>query len=102
MMAGTLGNARSLALLIGLDLYQAMPRLAGAERGAQAMGTLLRRRFRFEVSVLANEQATRGAVTRELERLAPAERVVIYIASRTLGSKAFALYNSTPDKPVTG
>lgn len=102
MMAGTLGNTRSLALLIGLDRYQALPRLAGAERGAQALGTLLRRRFRFEVSLLSNEQATRGAVTRELERLAAAERVVIYIAGRTLSNQAFALYNSAPDKPVTG
>jgi hypothetical protein len=91
-----------LALVIGLDVYQALPRLAGAARGAQAIGMLLRRRFRFEVSLLSNEQATRGAVTRELERLAVADRAVIYFAGRTLTDRALALYNSTPDAVVTG
>ncbi len=102
MTTGAPGYARSLALVIGLDVYQALPRLAGAERGAQAIGTLLRRRFRFEVSLLANEQATRGAVTRELERLGAADRVVIYFASRLLTDRALALYNSMPDVPATG
>ncbi|MHB8625557.1 MAG: hypothetical protein ACYDBJ_08455 [Aggregatilineales bacterium] len=102
MTIGTSGYARSLALVVGLDVYQALPRLAGAARGAQAIGTLLRRRFGFEVSLLSNEQATRGAVTRQLEWLGSADRSVIYFAGRTLTDRALALYNSTPDAPVTG
>ncbi len=94
--------SRSLALVIGLDIYQALPRLPGAARSAEAMALTLRRLYRFEVSALYNQQATRGAVTRELDRLQQAERIIVYYAGRSANADTLALYNTDPDAPATG
>lgn len=94
--------ARSLALVIGLDLYQSQPRLPGAVRSAEAMGSVLRRVYRFEVATLLNQQATRGAVTRELDRLQLAERAVIYYAGRVPNPNTLGVYNTDPAIPNTG
>lgn len=94
--------ARSLALLIGLDVYQSQPRFPGAVRSAEALTSVLRRVYRFEVSTLFNQQATRGAVTRELDRLQGAERAVIYYAGRVNNAETLNLYNTDPAIPNTG
>jgi len=95
-------STRSLALTIGLDGYQALPRFPGAVRGADAMAHLLRRLYRFEVATLFNQQATRGAITRELDRLAQADRAIVYYAGRMVGSSTLATYNTDPKAPTTG
>ncbi len=92
----------SLALVIGLDVYQAQPRLPGAVRNAEAMASVLRRLYRFEVATLFNQQATRGAVTRELDRLQNAERVILYYAGRVSDAETLGLYNTEPSLPTTG
>ncbi len=94
--------ARSAALVIGLDVYQSQPRLPGAVRNAEAITSVLRRVYHFEVSTLFNQQATRGAVTRELERLAQAERAVIYYAGRVIDGQVLGLYNTDPATPTMG
>ena len=95
---------KSLALVVGLDVYQALPRLPGAMQGAEAIGLLLRRRFGFSVSGLFNQQATRGALSREFDRLSDSQavRVIVYIATRTLPDRILALYNTEPSAPNTG
>ena len=94
----------SRALIVGLDGFQALPLLPGAKNGADAVGRLLRRRFGYTISALFNQTATRGALTRELDWLAAPEieRVIVYIATRSLSAQTLALYNTEPANVSTG
>jgi hypothetical protein len=86
--------SRSMALTIGLDKYQHQPRLPGAVRNADGVASCLRWRYKFDVSSLADAQATRGAVSRELARLAEADRVIVYYAGRALDDDTLCLYST--------
>ncbi len=94
-------EGRKLAVTIGLDMYQSLPRLAGAMRGAEAMANVLRRGYRFEVATLFNEQATRGAINRELDRLKAADRAIVYYAGRVLDDGSLAAYSTDPHVHAT-
>lgn len=91
-----------MALIIGLDKYQHQPRQPGAVRNADAMSSCLRWKYKFEVATLADQQATRGAVSRELTRLADADRIVVYYAGRALDDDTLCLYSTDADLSNSG
>jgi hypothetical protein len=91
-----------MALIIGLDKYQHQPRQPGAVRNADAMSSCLRWKYKFEVTTLADQQATRGAVSRELTRLADADRAVIYYAGRALDEDTLCLYSTDANLSNSG
>jgi len=92
---------RSLALVIGLDKYQAQPRQPGAVRNADAVSSCLRWQYKIEVATLLDQQATRGAVTRELTRLQTADLAIIYYAGRALPD-TLCLFSTDAAVPNSG
>jgi hypothetical protein len=91
-----------MALIVGLDKYQHQPRQPGAVRNADAMSSCLRWKYKFEVATLADQQATRGALSRELTRLGDADRAVIYYAGRALDDDTLCLYGTDADLANSG
>jgi hypothetical protein len=86
---------RSMALIVGLDQFEHYPRQPGAVRNSDGMASCLRWAYKFEVAILANQQASRGAFTREMTRLAEADRVVIYYSGLLLPDhETLCLYNT--------
>jgi len=82
--SGKLGEYR--ALVIGINDYKdpKIPDLETAVNDAQAMATLLRERYGFQVELLLDRKATRKAIYQGLRNLAlstkPDENVLIYYA----------------------
>ncbi len=94
---------RSLALVIGLDKYQNQPRQPGAVRNADAVSSCLRWQYKLEVATLLDQQATRGAVTRELTRLQNADFAIIYFAGRALpDADTLCLFSTDAAVPNSG
>ncbi len=84
--SGSESSTGSRALVIGINIYKAVPNLRGAVNDAQAMKQVLETRFGFDsgsITLLLNEEATRARVLSELEKLTRAgadERVVFFFA----------------------
>jgi hypothetical protein len=77
-------SGKSWAVVIGIDRYQAAPRLSYAVADAKALAGVLRG-LKFEVTEFYNERATRAALYRELfeqlsDRVAEQDRVLIFFA----------------------
>jgi uncharacterized caspase-like protein len=75
---------RSHAVVIGIDHYQHVTQLGGAVRDAKAVAQVLEGHG-FEVTMLLDEQATRGAIAEELGdrlhgRAGPNDRVIVFFA----------------------
>jgi formylglycine-generating enzyme required for sulfatase activity len=85
--AGTQVQGKNWLLAIGIDRYSHWPTLKTAVRDARAVRNILTDRYYFnpeQVVELYDEQATRGAIIRELRNLArqvgPEDSLVIYYA----------------------
>ena len=66
------GIAKRLALVVGINNYQAVTRLNGCVNDAQKMQQLLTTRYEFEpgnVKVLLNEQATHEAIVKAFQNI---------------------------------
>ena len=77
-------SGKSWAVVIGIDQYQAAPRLSYAVADAKALAATLRR-IKFEVREFYNERATRAALYHELfdelsNRVTEQDRVLVFFA----------------------
>ncbi|MEY3011619.1 MAG: hypothetical protein RIT45_354 [Pseudomonadota bacterium] len=83
---------RSRALIVGVDAYDHLPPLRGAERDARAVAAALARRG-FEVEVLLGAAADRAALLDRLQRTLPStlgreDRLVVYLAGHGVAGPA--------------
>jgi hypothetical protein len=77
-------SGKSWAVVIGIDQYEAAPRLSYAVADAKALAVALRR-FKFEVREFYNERASRAVLYHELfdelsDRVTEQDRVLIFFA----------------------
>ncbi|MBM4345625.1 MAG: caspase family protein [Deltaproteobacteria bacterium] len=80
--------AKSWAVVIGIDGYHNLPKLGGAVRDASRVGEYLKSQG-FDVTVLTDERATRGAITELVGdklpgKVGPDDRVLVYFAGHGL------------------
>lgn len=80
-VAPPVGSGRQLAIVIGINDYQYWPPLEYAESDAELLHAFLRQRG-FDVTFLANEQATRKGILQTLSTLKgqPIHRLLLFFA----------------------
>ena len=84
-------NGKNYALLIGINLYQQIPKLQTAVHDAKEVARVLEEQYGFTATLLLDEKATRSAIIKELNsiknRLATNDRLLIYYAGHGWNDK---------------
>ena len=84
-------SGRNYALLIGINLYQQIPKLQTAVHDAQEVARVLEEQYGFTATLLLDGKATRSAIIKELNsiknRLTTNDRLLIYYAGHGWNDK---------------
>lgn len=84
-------SGRNYALLIGINLYQQIPKLHTAVHDAKEVARVLEEQYGFTATLLLDGKATRSAIIKELNsiknRLATNDRLLIYYAGHGWNDK---------------
>jgi len=79
-----LSSGNYYALIIGINIYQNLPRLKTAVNDARAVGKVLKNQYGFQVTTLLDREATRSNIVSQLNRLINGlnenEHLLIYYA----------------------